>query len=89
VDVVKFLSWRTIRHGKIGVSFFTEEVWAEGKYRRIVEARSLLCYWAVRDLGVPMSSLGRKLGISTPAGSRSVTRSRRIAETNGFVLIET
>ncbi len=28
-----------------------EEVWAEGKYRRIVEARSLLCYWAVRGTG--------------------------------------
>jgi REP element-mobilizing transposase RayT len=66
-----------------------EEVWAEGKYRRIVEARSLLCHWAVRELGVPMSSLGRKLGISIPAVSGAVTRGRKIAETNGFVLIET
>ena len=57
-----------------------EEVWAEGKYRRIVEARSLLCYWAVRELGVPMSSLARKLGISIPSVSESVTRGRRIAE---------
>jgi putative transposase len=43
-----------------------EEVWGEGKYRRIVEARSLLCYWAVRELGISMSSLSRKLGISEP-----------------------
>jgi putative transposase len=50
-----------------------EEVWAEGKYRRIVEARSLLCYWAVRELGVPMSSLARKLGKSIPSVSESVT----------------
>ncbi len=64
-----------------------EEVWAEGKYRRIVEARSLLCYWAVRELGVPMSSLARKLGISIPSVSESVTRGRRIAEAKKFLLI--
>ena len=66
-----------------------EEVWAAGKYRRIVEARSLLCYWAVRELGVPMSSLARKLGISIPSVSDSVTRGQRIAEAKGFSLLET
>ena len=66
-----------------------EEVWAEGKHRRIVEARSLLCYWAVRELDVPMSLLGTKLGISIPAISESVARGRNIAETNRYVLIET
>jgi len=61
-----------------------EEVWAKGKYRRIVEARSLLCYWAVRELGLTMSSLARKLGISIPSVSESVTRGRTIAETKGI-----
>ena len=66
-----------------------EVVWAEGKYRRIVEARSLLCYWAVRELGVPMSFLARKLGESIPSVSESVTRGRRIAEARGCLLLET
>jgi putative transposase len=66
-----------------------EEVWAEGKYRRIVEARSLLCYWAVRELGVSMSSLGRRLGISIPSVSESVTRGRRIAEKKGCLFLKT
>jgi hypothetical protein len=66
-----------------------EEVWAEGKYRRIVEARSLLCYWSVRELGVPMSSLARRLKISIPSVSDSVTRGRRIAEENQLHLVET
>jgi len=66
-----------------------EEVWAKGKYRRIVEARSLLCYWAVRELGVSMSSLAREVGISIPAVSGSVTRGQGIAETNRYVLLET
>ena len=66
-----------------------EEVWGEGKYRLTVEARSLLCYWAVRKLGVPMSSLSRKLGISIPSVSESVTRGRRIADAKGCRLLET
>jgi len=66
-----------------------EEVWAEGKYRRIVEARSLLCYWAVRELGVSMSSLARKLKISIPSVSDSVARGRRIAEKKQLDLLKT
>ena len=66
-----------------------EEVWAKGKHRRIVEARSLLCYWAVRDLGVPLSSLARELEISIPSVSESVTRGQRIAELKGCSLFKT
>jgi hypothetical protein len=63
-----------------------EDVWARGKYQRIVEARSLFCYWAVRELGVSMSSLGRRLGISIPAVGKSVIRGRQIAEAKGCLL---
>jgi lambda repressor-like predicted transcriptional regulator len=66
-----------------------EEVWAEGKYRRMVEARSLLCYWAVRELGVSLSSLSRKLRISVPSVSDSVARGHRIAEERHFFLTQT
>jgi putative transposase len=66
-----------------------EEVWAKGKYRRTVEARSLLGYWAARDLGAPMSSLARELEISIPAVSNSVARGQRIAEAKGFRLMKT
>lgn len=65
------------------------EVWAEGKYQRIVEARSLLCYWAVRELGVSMSCLARQLKVSVPSVSDSVARGRRIAEEKQLDLIET
>ena len=65
------------------------EVWAEGKYQRIVEARSLLCYWAVRELGVTMSSLAQRFGLSVPAVSLSVARGRRIAESKGVFLLKT
>jgi len=67
-----------------------KEVWAKWKHKRIVEARSLLCYWAVRELGIPMSSLSSKLGISIPSVSESVTRGgSRIADDRGCQLQET
>jgi biotin operon repressor len=64
-----------------------QEVWQPGKYQRLVSARSLLCYWAVRLLGVTMASMARRLGISTVAVSKSVDRGARIAKENGYELI--
>ena len=66
-----------------------EEVWAKGRYKRIVEARSLLCYCSVRELGVSLSLLSRQLGISIPSVSESVTRGKRIAEERGLILVDT
>jgi putative transposase len=64
-----------------------EDIYAKGRYRNVVEARSLLCYWAVRELGISMSSLARKLGISATSISVSVSRGRIIAEEKGLTLI--
>ena len=55
----------------------------------LVEARSLLCYWAVRELGETMSSLARKLGISIPSVSDSVARGQKIAQEKGCSLLKT
>jgi putative transposase len=63
-------------------------VWAVGKQSHIVEARSLLCFWAVRELGISMTSLSRKLNISIPAVSKSVIRGENVAKSNQYFLIE-
>ena len=63
-----------------------DDVWAKGRYPKIVDARSLFCYWAVRELGVTMAELGRTLGLSIPAISKSVKRGQQISESNGFRL---
>jgi hypothetical protein len=63
-----------------------EAVWAAGKHRKTVAARSLLCYWSVRQLGVSMSSLAQRLGISPTAVSQSVVRGERLANKNGYSL---
>ncbi len=64
------------------------DIWASGRYRKVVDSRSLLCYWAVRELGMPMSSLSRRLNISIPAVSKSVKRGEALAKANGYLLIE-
>lgn len=63
-----------------------KEVWARGKQPRIVDARSVFCFWAVRELGATMASLGQRLGLSTAAISKSVTRGQRICEVKGYDL---
>jgi hypothetical protein len=64
-----------------------EQIWQPGKYRQLVRARSLLCFWAVRELGVSMSSLARRLNISTVAVSKSVERGARLASEEGLELL--
>jgi REP element-mobilizing transposase RayT len=66
-----------------------EMVWASGRYRKVVEARSLMCYWSVRKLGIPMSSLARRLNISITAVSKSVVRGQKLAHEKNVSLIDT
>ncbi len=65
-----------------------KELWVKGKYPHIVQARSLLCYWAVRELGIRMSELSHKLKLSEPAVSLSVKRGMKIAEENQYSLLD-
>ncbi|MEA2038756.1 MAG: transposase, partial [Thermodesulfobacteriota bacterium] len=64
-----------------------ENVWAVGKYRHIVYARSLLCYWAVREMGITMSSLALKLNISVSAVSKSTIRGQKLAKAGKYSLM--
>ena len=57
-----------------------EQVWAAGKHPLTVKARSLLCYWAVRKLGISATELSKKLGISQPSVSISVKRGESIVK---------
>lgn len=63
-----------------------EAIWAAGKQRRTVAARSLLCYWSVRHLGVSMSTMARRLRISTTSVSHSAARGEELAQKNDYQL---
>ncbi len=68
------------------VSMDVKELWAPGKLSHRVEARSLLCFWCVRELGMSMASLSRKLNLSVPAVSKAVVRGEKIAGRRGWSL---
>ena len=63
-----------------------EIVFAPGKERTRVQARSLLCYWAVRELGISMTRLSKELNMSLSAVSVAVQRGEQVTLTNGYQL---
>ncbi len=65
-----------------------EAIKGRGRYPRVVEARSLVSYWAVRELGMEGTEVARKLGVTQPAVSQAVARGARIVEERRLVLRE-
>jgi len=61
-----------------------EQIYSPGKYPKVVQARSLLCYWAVRQLGLTATSLAKKLHLTQPAVSIAVKRGEKIARNGGY-----
>jgi putative transposase len=66
-----------------------EEVLSPGKYKKVVEARSVICYWAVRELGISQGVLAQKFGITQPAISMAVKRGKQVVNKHNFSLINT
>lgn len=63
------------------------ELLTGGKQQNIVQARSLLCYWGTRELGMTAIGLSKKLNIFQSTASESV-RGRAIVEEKGFRQID-
>jgi len=57
-----------------------EDIYSPGKYKDRVKARSVLCYWAVRELGETEIGLSRKLGITQSAVSVAVKRGEKLTK---------
>ena len=57
-----------------------------GKHRQRVRAKSLLCYFANRELGVSMAKLSRQMNVSVMAVSYAVQRGEKIARELDFSL---
>ena len=57
-----------------------EGILLPGKYRARVAARSVLCYFLVRELGMTVTAVAEKLGIGQPAASIAVARGEAIVK---------
>jgi putative transposase len=65
-----------------------KEVFSKGRQKKKAKARSLLCYWAVREAGIPLRTLATMLGISAPGVGYAVERGEAFVQKNQLKLIE-
>ncbi len=63
------------------------ETWAPVKERHRVQGRSLLSYWAARELGITLDELSRKLRIFPAAVTLSVKGGEKLGFDNDYSLI--
>jgi putative transposase len=63
------------------------EVLSPGRQKQKVKARSLFCFWVVRELGVSMRELAVRLKMSPPGVGFCVQRGEAIARENGHELM--
>jgi hypothetical protein len=66
----------------------SEEVLDMARDHRSVQAHSLLCYWATRELGISQSQLAQTLHITQPAISQAVKRGAKLVKQHRYSLIE-
>lgn len=64
------------------------EVFSKGRQQRKVKARSLLCFWAVRVLGMSLTDLARELEMSISGIGFAVEKGEAIAHENKYQLME-
>ncbi len=64
------------------------EVFSKGGDQRKVKAKSLLCFWAVREIGMSLRELAGRLEMNAPGVGFAVERGEAIAHRNGYKLIE-
>ena len=62
----------------------SNEMVSRGRQKKKVKARRLFCYWAVRDLGVSMTSLAKRLKLSVAAITQSVERGERLMKEKSY-----
>jgi putative transposase len=64
-----------------------QDVFAHGKDRNRVNARSLFCYWAARELGISQVELSLRFSISPAAVTQSVKRGELMVKEKGYSLL--
>ncbi len=57
-----------------------EDLSSGSRKKPISAARSLFCYWCVRELGESMTSMAKLLGLTQPAIGYAVDREERLAK---------
>ena len=64
-----------------------DDVLKRGRQKQRAAARSLVCFWAVRELGLSLKEVSERLGISSPGVSYCVQKGEKIAAENSLHLL--
>ncbi|OPY77143.1 MAG: Transposase IS200 like protein [Syntrophorhabdus sp. PtaU1.Bin153] len=65
-----------------------EELYSRGRQKRSAEAKALLCFFAVRELGLTQTRLAERLRMTQPGVASAVARGERLARDRGYVLLD-
>jgi putative transposase len=68
---------RVVLTGKI-IARQKDQVFVAGKQPDRLRVRGVLAYWAIRDLGLTATEVGRYLGLSKSPVSRAATRGQKL-----------
>jgi hypothetical protein len=63
------------------------EIMTKGRRKAQVEARSVLCYWAVSELGMGVTELARTFGLTPSAVGYAVSRGKKTTKEKGYFLV--
>jgi putative transposase len=64
-----------------------DEVLTAGRYPQTVKARSILLYWAHRELGISTVDLAKRVNLSQPSVSQSIKRGEKLIMEKGYKLL--
>ncbi len=65
-----------------------DEVLRKGRQKPRVDAKGLLCYWAARELKMPLTDLARQLDMTVSGVGYAVQRGESIALRYNYRLLE-
>ena len=65
-----------------------DDIFSKCKQPKKVKVKGLLCFWAVRELGMSLTDLANHLGISVPGVGYAVERGEAIVRDNNYELVD-
>lgn len=65
-----------------------EELYSRSRQKVRAEARSVFCYWAVRELGLEGTHMAKRLNMSQPGVAYAVKKGEKIIKGNNFQMME-
>lgn len=64
-----------------------DDLYNQGRHKPIAAAKALLCFFAVRELGMTQTQLAERLRMTQPGVASAVARGERLARERGYVFI--